>query len=114
MSLTLLLVNNQVLHISDWVKFLPVFVSSERDNSIQSFVGGKKMDPKVASGNTLSRTARGVSWLPMYWVVDVGFGSKEERGFLVGFFNFSVDAVGVGCSWFAVAMGGLKRGGGRF
>ena len=46
-ALTLLLVNNQVLQISDWVKFLPVFVSSVRDNSIQSFVGGKKMDTKV-------------------------------------------------------------------
>ena len=44
MSLTFLLVNNQVLQSSDWVKTLVFVVFSYRDSLIHSSVGGKKID----------------------------------------------------------------------
>ena len=68
------------------------------------------MDTKVAAGNTLSRTARGVSWLPMYWVVDVGFESKEEWE-VANFAHFGVENVVVSGDWITFGVGSNEGGG---
>ena len=61
-------------------------------------------------GNKLSRIAMGMSWLPMCWVVDVGFGSKEERVFS-NFNHFGVENVVVSGDWITFGVGSNEGGG---
>ena len=52
----------------------------------------------------------GMSWLPMCWVVDVGFGSKEEWE-VANFAHFGGENVVVSGDWITFGVG-LNEGGG--